>query len=76
MKPKSKKVCFVCGSSHSYVFVAWEDPYEASEFKCDECSVDWCNLKHSDKKVWLVNLIDAIVRKKKARLVLQEALNG
>jgi hypothetical protein len=73
MKPKAKKVCFVCGNPGA--FVSWElDPCDETEFKCAPCDVD---AGTSDvKRAWMRKLIEAVVIKKKARLVLQEAING
>lgn len=66
----------MCGNPGS--FVTWDtgettNPDDETEFKCSQCSVDYANIRN--KRPWLAKLIETVVRKKRARLVLQELLD-
>ena len=78
--PKVKTRCFVCGApcgtKKEPVFVAWtaESTDDETEYRCAQCSFDEGTGKA--KLRWMRDLIEVVVRKKKARLVLQEETHG
>lgn len=62
--------CFICGGPASVT--DWEDPHNKEEYRCVSCSVD----EMFPSEEWWERMLDSLVRKKKARLVLQEMMSG